>query len=66
MHRFFVPPGCIDEDAAVLTGAVARQLATVLRAAPGERIALLDDSGWEYRVTLSSVTSREVLGAVRP
>ena len=64
MHRFFVSPECIDGDEAVVTGAVARQLATVLRAAPGDRIALLDDTGVEYFVTLSRVGPREAAGAV--
>ena len=64
MHRFFVPPECIDGDEAVVTGAAARQLATVLRVAPGDRIALLDDTGAEYLVTLSRVGPKEVVGAV--
>ena len=64
MHRFFVPPECIDGDEAVVTGAAARQLATVLRAAPGDQIALLDDTGVEYFVTLSRVGPKEVAGAV--
>ena len=64
MHRFFVPPECIDGDEAVVTGAAARQLATVLRAAPGDRIALLDDTGVEYLVTLSRVGPKEVVGVV--
>ena len=64
MHRFFVSPDCIDGDQAVVTGAAARQLATVLRAAPGDRIALLDDTGAEYFVTLSRVGPKEVAGAV--
>ena len=64
MHRFFVAPDCIDGDDAVVTGAVARQLSTVLRAAPGDRIALLDDTGREYIVTLSRVGAREAAGTV--
>ena len=64
MHRFFVPPECIDGDEVVVTGPVARQLAMVLRAAPGDRIALLDDTGAEYFVTLSRVGPREAAGAV--
>ncbi len=64
MHRFFVPPECIDGDEAVVTGPVARQLATVLRAASGDRIALLDDTGAEYFVTLSRVGPKEAAGAV--
>ena len=64
MHRFFVPPESIDGDRAVVTGPAARQLATVLRASPGDRIALLDDTGAEYFVTLSRVGPKEAAGAV--
>ena len=64
MHRFFVPPECIDGDDAVVTGPAARQLATVLRAGPGDHIALLDDTGVEYFVTLSRVGPKEAAGAV--
>jgi 16S rRNA (uracil1498-N3)-methyltransferase len=64
VHRFFVPAECIEGEAAAVTGAVARQLATVLRAGPGDRISLLDDSGSEYAVTLSTVNPKEVTGVV--
>jgi 16S rRNA (uracil1498-N3)-methyltransferase len=55
MHRFFVSPNCISGDVVTLHGEVARQLARVLRLRPGDRIIVLDDSGWEYLVTLESV-----------
>lgn len=55
MHRFFVPPNWISDDVVMLHGDVARQLARVLRLRPGDRIIVLDDSGWEYLVALESV-----------
>ena len=64
MHRFFISPQCIDGDAVTLSGPVARQLARVLRSRPGDRVVLLDDSGWEYLVTLTVVRSGQVLGLV--
>ena len=64
MHRFFVSPDSISGDAVTLSGHVARQLARVLRSRPGDRIAVLDDSGWEYLVTLERVSPDQVLGAV--
>lgn len=65
MHRFFVPPETVGQDAVRITGALARQIARVLRLRPGEQVALLDNSGWEYQVTLTAVGASEVLGQVR-
>ena len=42
----------------------ARQLARVLRARAGDRIVVLDDSGYEYAVTLDSVTAKSASGVV--
>ena len=64
MHRFFVSPDSIDGNRVVLAGDLAHQLATVLRAGPGTQIILLDDSGWEYLVTLDRVSPSDVLGRV--
>ena len=64
MHRFFVSPECISGDTVTLGGAVARQLAHVLRSRPGDRIVVLDDSGWEYLVSLDEVNPRTVRGVV--
>jgi len=64
MHRFFVSPEDIVDARVTLTGQVAVQLARVLRAQAGDRIVVLDDSGWEYRVTLETVALRRVTGTV--
>jgi len=64
MHRFFIPPSCIKGTEATLAGDVAHQLARVLRARPGDRIILLDDSGWEYTVVLQYVSSHQARGTV--
>lgn len=64
MHRFFVDPGCIREGRASVDGAVARQVSQVLRMRAGESIALLDGAGWEYVVTLSSVSPSRLDGDV--
>ena len=64
MHRFFAPPGCIDGERAILTGNAARQLTRVLRAHSGERIVVLDNSGWEYVVSLEEVRANRVTGTV--
>ncbi len=64
MHRFFVPPEWIEDGAVVLSGGVSRQLSHVLRARPGERITVLDDSGFEYLVALTEVASDRTRGEV--
>lgn len=64
MHRFFVPPTHIEAGRVTLTADAARQLARVLRARPGDCITVLDDSGYEYAVTLDSVTARRSTGVI--
>lgn len=64
IHRFFVPPELIDGESVTLVGDVADQLVRVLRARPGEQIVVLDDTGWEYMVTLESLSRRKVQGRV--
>lgn len=55
MHRFFVPSGWLQRQEIVLTGPLAHQLSRVLRLRPGDRITLLDDSGWATIVELDSI-----------
>ena len=64
MHRFFVPEDCINGDEVTLSGDVALQLHRVLRSRPGERIVVLDGSGWEYLVILDGVTSARAHGVI--
>ena len=64
MHRFFVPPSNIEGERATLTADASRQLARVLRAMPGDGIIVLDDSGYEYAVTLDNVNPRATCGVI--
>ena len=64
MHRFFVPPSNIEGERITLTADASRQLARVLRARPGDSIIVLDDSGYEYAVTLDDVSPRAASGVV--
>jgi 16S rRNA (uracil1498-N3)-methyltransferase len=64
MHRFFVDPGAIRGDEAELTGAQARQIASVLRLGTGDEIALLLN-GTEHVVALGQVSATRVRGHVR-
>lgn len=56
MHRFFVSREAFGEDEVILPPSVAHQLRNVLRMAPGGRIVVLDNSGWEYEAELTEVS----------
>ncbi|MGH2499227.1 MAG: RsmE family RNA methyltransferase [Candidatus Limnocylindria bacterium] len=62
-HRFVVGPGSIAGGRAALDGEQARQIATVLRLEPGERVVLVCE-GDEVEVVLDRVGPRSVEGAV--
>jgi 16S rRNA (uracil1498-N3)-methyltransferase len=64
VHRFFVPPGTLRADRVTLTGAQARQIATVLRLRAGDEIALVAD-GAEAVVALETVKPATVTALVR-
>ncbi len=64
VHRFFVKPEQIKETEVILTQPHAHQIRNVLRMRPGERIIVLDNSGWEYVVELTSVDRDEIKGQV--
>ena len=64
MHRFFVAPEALRADRVTLTGAQARQIATVLRLRAGDEIALVAD-GAEAVVALEAVRPTSVTAVVR-
>jgi len=64
MHRFFVVPQMLRADRVTLTGAQARQIATVLRLRTGDEIALVAD-GAEAIVALEAVHPTSVTAVVR-
>jgi len=64
MHRFFVPPAWIQGGEVSITGSQAHQIADVLRMQPGDRILVLDNSGWEIETRLTVVDGRAVRGEV--
>ena len=50
-YRFFVDSGAIHgRDVLLEDGELSHQIGTVLRLRPGERITLLDNSGWQHIV----------------
>ncbi len=64
MHRFFVPPSWIRGDEVSIAGPQAHQIRHVLRMRPGDRVVVLDNSGWEIETELQSLDGQEVRGAV--
>jgi 16S rRNA (uracil1498-N3)-methyltransferase len=64
-HRFFIPTDWFEGDKVTLSGALVHQIRDVLRLMPGETIVVLDDSGWEYEVQLSTVEQEQATGQVQ-
>ncbi|MBN1661389.1 MAG: 16S rRNA (uracil(1498)-N(3))-methyltransferase [Anaerolineae bacterium] len=64
MHRFFVPVASIQGNRATVSEQQAQQIARVLRMQPGERVILLDNSGWEIEAELEAVDARQVAARV--
>ena len=63
-HRFFIPPEWIDEQQVTLVEGTAHQIRHVLRMRAGDRLIVLDDSGWEREVELIRLTKNVVIGHV--
>lgn len=64
MHRFFVEPELIARMSfglLALEGAIAHQVANVLRLRGGDEILLLDNAGGEYRVRLERVERKMIV-----
>lgn len=60
MRRFFIDPENIGGANAILSGAEARHISTVLRLAPGTTITLFDGSGSLYEAVVSKVSHTRV------
>ena len=64
-YRFFVSSGVIHgRDVLLEDGELAHQIGTVLRLRPGEKITLLDNSGWQHIVALHTIERGRVAGTV--
>src|SRR3954468_622227 len=64
-YRFFVDSSAIHgRDVLLEDGELAHQIGTVLRLRPGEKITLLDNSGWQHVVALHTVERGRVAGTV--
>ena len=64
-YRFFVEADALHGRDLVLDNAeLAHQLGAVLRLRAGERVLLLDNSGWQYVVAVESIERDRVVGKV--
>ena len=65
MNRFFVTENCFHGDKVVLLdNDQTHQIRDVLRLRPADQIIVLDNAGWEYRVSLTKVTHEQIVGEV--
>ena len=64
MHRFFLPEDRAIQDTVAISGSLAHRLHNVLRLGAGDRIVVLDNSGWEYEVELKAVHQDMAEGTV--
>jgi len=64
LHRFFIPPSWIRGNRVTVTGPQAQQMFRVLRMRAGDKLIVLDNSGWEIETLLVSVDRDSVEGEV--
>jgi len=60
-HRFFVGAECISETEVILSAQQTHQICNVLRLKAGERIVVLDNSGNEHEVLLTTVEKSQIV-----
>ncbi len=65
MHHFFVSPEALRPESIALTDGQAHQITNVLRLRPGDHVVLLDNTGWEYEVELTTVSTGQVTGVAQ-
>jgi len=64
-YRFFVDAEAFHgRDVVIEDGELAHQMSAVLRLRADERVLLLDNSGWQYQVALSSIERGRITGTV--
>jgi 16S rRNA (uracil1498-N3)-methyltransferase len=64
MHRFFLPPSFIGNDAVTFPSKTSHQIVRVLRLRQAEKVVVLDNLGWEYDVELVEVDREMVTGNI--
>ncbi|WP_026369929.1 RsmE family RNA methyltransferase [Kallotenue papyrolyticum] len=64
-YRFFIAPGSISgRTVTIADAALSHQLSHVLRLSAGDRVTLLDNSGWEYTVVLEQIERDRIDGVI--
>lgn len=63
-HRFFIDPKAVKSDKVFLHKEAAKQITKVLRLKMGDKIVVLDNSGFEYLVRLDEIISGQVIGSI--
>jgi 16S rRNA (uracil1498-N3)-methyltransferase len=58
MHRFFLPPNLFSQSEVTFPEDTARQMRSVLRLKPGQRVLALDNQGFCYTLELTEVGAR--------
>ncbi len=64
MHRFFIPEESFIQDKVIICGESLHQIGYVLRLKPGDRIIVLDNSGFEFEVEIERITKEEAAGKI--
>lgn len=59
MARFFLPRKNIHDKRALIDGQELTHIKTVMRLAPGDRITVFDDSGWEHEAVIRAFTAEQ-------
>jgi 16S rRNA (uracil1498-N3)-methyltransferase len=64
MHRIFVEPSKINSAYVTLSSKQVHHIRNVLRLKPGDKIIVLDNTGFEYEVTLEELSKDKSVGKV--
>ncbi len=64
MHRFFIPPDQINSNKVLILGSDVSHIRTVLRLKSGDKIQVLDGTGFCYQVELIEIKKKMVSGQI--
>ena len=59
MARFFLPRKNIHDKRALIGGQELTHIKKVMRLAPGDRITVFDDSGWEHEAVICAFAAEQ-------
>ncbi|MBU2591110.1 MAG: 16S rRNA (uracil(1498)-N(3))-methyltransferase [Nitrospinae bacterium] len=64
IHRFFIPPDRFNENRVSLPRHIGDQLRKVLRLSTGDKVCLLDGTGWEYQAEIENMSKGGVTALI--